>query len=82
MNSAKGAEDQDSQARAHYERGEYDQAIVAATRAIELQPEIGRYYRNRGLIFVALGLRSAARQDFQRGAALGDVGARKELWTL
>lgn len=82
MNSTNGAEHQDSQARTHFERGEFDQAMVAATRAIELQPEIGRYYRNRGLIFVALGLRSAARQDFQRGAALGDAGARKELWTL
>jgi tetratricopeptide (TPR) repeat protein len=82
MNSARSAEDQDTQAQTYYESGDYDRAIVAATRAIELKPDMARYYRNRGRIFVALGLLSAARQDFQRGASLGDDGARRELWTL
>ena len=82
MNSARSAEDQDTQAQTYYEQGDYDSAIIAATRAVELQPGTARYYRNRGRIFLALGLLSAARQDFQRGAALGDVGARKELWAL
>ena len=82
MNSTRGAEDHDTKARQFYERGEYEQAMAAATRAIELNPEMGRYYLSRGRIFVALGLRSAARHDFQRGAALGEPGAHKELWTL
>jgi len=82
MNSIKGAAEHDTQARTYYELGEYDRAIIDATRAVELQPATAEYYCTRGQIFAAMGLLSAARQDFQRGAALGDKEAKKKLWTL
>jgi regulator of sirC expression with transglutaminase-like and TPR domain len=82
MKSIKVAAEHDTQAQSYYERGEYDRAIIDATRAVELQPATAAYYRTRGQIFTAMGLLSAARQDFQRGAALGDTEAKKKLWTL
>ena len=82
MKSIKVAAEHDTQAQSYYERGEYDRAIIDATRAVELQPATAAYYRTRGQIYAAMGLLSAARQDFQRGAALGDTEAKKKLWTL
>jgi tetratricopeptide (TPR) repeat protein len=82
MNSAKGAAQHDSRAQSYYDVGDYERAIVDATHAIELKPDTAVYYRNRGRIFAAMGLPSAARQDFQRGAALGDLEAKKELWRM
>ena len=82
MKSIKVAAEHDTQARTYYELGEYDRAIIDANRAVELQPATAAYYRTRGQIYAAMGLLSAARQDVQRGAALGDTEAKKKLWTL
>ncbi len=82
MKALDSRDDHYDRARALYETGDYDGAVVDATRAIELHPDRAVYYRQRGRIFAALGLLSAARQDFQRGAFLGDALAQKELWTL
>ncbi|HMA34592.1 MAG TPA: tetratricopeptide repeat protein [Chloroflexia bacterium] len=71
-----------TRAQAYYEQGDYDRALADATRAVEIDSDIGLHYRIRGRIFAAMGLQSAARQDFQRGAALGDTVAQRELWTL
>ncbi|HUS14494.1 MAG TPA: hypothetical protein VM536_05670 [Chloroflexia bacterium] len=69
-------------AETYYAQGAYDHALADATRAVELASDVGVHYLHRGRIFAAMGLRSAARQDFQRGASLGDALAQKELRTL
>jgi Flp pilus assembly protein TadD len=49
------------------------------SRALELDPHNGEYYYSRGLAHQANGDREAARRDFQRAVALGDVLAKLEL---
>jgi len=82
MTRTQGADALDSEAQRLYDSGDYEGAMAAATRAIELQPDRAGTYRLRARIFKALGLESAARQDYQRGAALGDDAARRELWSM
>lgn len=44
----------------------YDEAIEASDRAIELDPEYGIAYYNRGLVYRRTGKKSRARRDLER----------------
>ena len=49
------AEGYNYQGLAHIEIGEYHEAIVALTKAIELDPELAIAYNNRGWAYIELG---------------------------
>ena len=67
-----------------YQRGQYLQAIEAATAALVLNLQEAQAYRYRGMAREALGDREQAAQDLQQAARLGDPEAQRLLqaWGL
>ena len=57
-------------------QGEYQEAIVAFTKAIELDPSLATAYSNRGWAFIKLGQYEQATADYDRAAEL-DPSFRK-----
>lgn len=61
-----------------YEKGysfwavNYEDAIVAFSKAIELNPRYAEAFKNRGLAYAILGNRSQAIADLKIAAKLGD----------
>ncbi len=57
----------------------FDKAIAAVNRAIELRPESGLYYYGRGRIYLMLGAKDRAMEDFKQAEKLGSQDARNYL---
>lgn len=55
------------------EAGAYDEAIKAFSRAIELKPDFGEAYYNRGFVYLSIGDSSKAFPDLSRAGELGIV---------
>ncbi len=76
----------------HYYQGDYDHAIAAFSRAVELDPEFASAYYNRGWMYALKGDRTRAVADYKRAVTLlraaierdpDDAGAHNDLaWTL
>jgi tetratricopeptide (TPR) repeat protein len=60
------AEDYYNQGAAFYKRGDYSQAIVAFTKAIELAPTVYVSYYSRGILYFVRGDYPAALKDFNK----------------
>lgn len=58
------------QARRNYLKGDYQGAVNLYTQVVNLEPSYGQGFYNRGLAYLALSNRSAARNDFLKAAAL------------
>src|SRR5262245_14112813 len=54
----------------HYYEGDYDQAIAAFSRAVELDPNFAPAYYNRGWMYALKGEQARAVADYQRAATL------------
>jgi tetratricopeptide (TPR) repeat protein len=54
----------------HADRGEYQAAIQAFTRSLEIDPKMAVGYMNRGYVYNDLRLASKAEQDFRQALAL------------
>ncbi len=53
--------------------GDYTSALQAFNRALELRPDFGEAYFNRGYVYLYLGNREAAFSDLSRAGSLGIV---------
>ena len=53
--------------------GDLTSAISAYTKAIELKPEFGEAYYNRGYLYLKLGNREAGIADLSKAGELGIV---------
>ena len=58
-----------------FEMGDLTSALAAYTRAIELQPDMGEAFYNRGYIYLRLGNRAAGIADLSKSGELGIVSA-------
>jgi tetratricopeptide (TPR) repeat protein len=54
----------------HFDRQEYDAAIQAFNKALELNPEDANAYNNRGRAYEAKGLYDQAIEDYTRAMAI------------
>lgn len=76
----------------HYYQGDYDQALAAFSRAVELDPDFAPAYYSRGWMYALTGDQARAIADYNRAVALlrqaierdpDDSGAHNDLaWTL
>lgn len=55
------------------ETGDYTSALQAFNKAIELKPDFGEAYYNRGYVYLYLGNKDAAFADLSRAGQLGIV---------
>lgn len=62
---------------AYTEMDEYEKALDAMSRAIELKPGVSRYYYGRGWVHIRSGNRYYGMEDMQIAAELSDRYARK-----
>ena len=53
--------------------GDYTSAISAYTKAIELKPDLGEAFYNRGYLYLKLGNRDAGVTDLSKAGELGIV---------
>ena len=54
----------------HFEQGQYDEAIVEYTKAIELEPQLAIVYNSRGLAYHMKGELDKAIADFDKAIEL------------
>jgi tetratricopeptide (TPR) repeat protein len=54
---------------------DYDHAIEAYTKAIDLKSDMGEAYFNRGYVHLKLGNKRAGIEDLSKAGELGIVGA-------
>jgi tetratricopeptide (TPR) repeat protein len=59
-----------SQGMQYFQKKEYDKALAAYSRAIELQPDLVQAYANRGAVYNRLGKYDRAIADFDKAVAL------------
>jgi len=52
--------------------GEFDNALAAFTRFVELSPQNAEAYRSRGMAYLKKGLMSKAAEDFSKACSLGN----------
>ncbi len=64
---------------AYGELDEYDQALKALDKAIELVPDKAVYYYGRARVLLMAGRQDQARQDFEKAASLGNEDAQRYL---
>ncbi|HXH69494.1 MAG TPA: protein kinase [Pyrinomonadaceae bacterium] len=69
-NSSRSAFDYFTEANKFYDRKRYDRAIIAYTKAIELNPADYTFYNNRGLTFYKKRSYDEAINDFNRAAEI------------
>ena len=73
-----------TQARIKFDEKDYDSAIVAIDKAIQLNPNLADFYYKRGLVKFKLGNHKGAIVDFEKGFKLNtqDRGLVEAYYTL
>lgn len=66
----KAAEDYFEQGKKAYEKKDFDLAITNYNQAIKLNPQMGKAYNNRGIVYVAQGKLNEAIADFTKAIEL------------
>ncbi|MDE5734574.1 MAG: tetratricopeptide repeat protein, partial [Duncaniella sp.] len=55
--------------------GDNTSALMNFSKAIELKPDFGEAYYNRGYVYLALGNKDAAFKDLSKAGSLGIVAS-------